>query len=93
LGGQGPHESPRRGRQTEIKDKAGPGREQNGCKGFFPNSLRKEAHCYLEQKGEGTHPELLGKEEGKAEDWGKREFPCSPHEGLLVTASAQIGPS
>jgi hypothetical protein len=45
----------------------------NGCKGFFPNSL-KEAHCCLEQKGEAIHPELLGKEEGEAEYWGKREF-------------------
>jgi hypothetical protein len=27
--------SPRRRRQTEIKDKARPGREQNRCKGFF----------------------------------------------------------
>jgi hypothetical protein len=48
---------------------------------FFPNSL-KEAHCCLEQKGEAIHPELLGKEEGEAEDWVKREFPGSVHEGL-----------
>jgi hypothetical protein len=32
----------------------------------------KEAHCCLEQSGEATHPYLLGKEEGEAEDWGKR---------------------
>jgi hypothetical protein len=29
---------------------------------FFPYSLKKEAHCCLEQMGKGdTHPELLGK--------------------------------
>jgi hypothetical protein len=40
----------------------------------------------LEQRGEGnTHTELLGKGKGEAEDWGKREFPGSMHEGLLVT--------
>jgi hypothetical protein len=43
---------------------------------FFSNSLKKEAHCCLEQKGEATHPELLGKEEGEVEDWAKREFPA-----------------
>jgi hypothetical protein len=26
------------------------------------------------KRGGGTHPELLGKEEGEAEDWGKRKF-------------------
>jgi hypothetical protein len=36
--------------------------------GFSPNFLKKEVHCYLEQRGEGdTHPELLGKGEGEAE--------------------------
>jgi hypothetical protein len=56
--------------------------------GFSPNSLKKEAHCCLEQRVEGdTHPELLGKGEGEAEDWGKREFPGSMHEGLLVTTA------
>jgi hypothetical protein len=55
--------------------------------GFFPNCLKKETHCCLEQrKGEGdTHPELLRKGEEEAEDWGKREFTGSMHEGLLVT--------
>jgi hypothetical protein len=38
---------------------------------YFPSSL-KEAHSCLEQKGEAIHPELLGKEEGEAEGWGKR---------------------
>jgi hypothetical protein len=59
--------------------------------GFFPNFLKKEAHCCLEQKGEGdTHPGLLGKAEGEAEDWGKREFPGSMHEGLLVNTAVQV---
>jgi hypothetical protein len=40
--------------------------------GFLPNSLKKEAHCFLEQSVKAIHPELLGKEEGEAEDWGKR---------------------
>jgi hypothetical protein len=62
--------------------------------GFFPNSLKKEAHCYLEQRVEGdTNPELLGKGEGKAEDWGKRKNPGSMHEGLLVTTAAQVDPA
>jgi hypothetical protein len=43
--------------------------------GFFPNSLKKEAHYCSEQKGEGdTHPELPGKEEGEAEGWWKESF-------------------
>jgi hypothetical protein len=50
---------------------------------YFSSSL-KEAHSYLEQKCEDTHPELLGKEEGEAKGWGKREFPGSTHERLLV---------
>jgi hypothetical protein len=41
--------------------------------GFFPNSLKKEAHCCLQQSREGdTHPELPGKGEGKAEDLGEK---------------------
>jgi hypothetical protein len=59
---------------------------------FFPNSL-KEAHCCLEQKGEAIHPELLGKEEGEAEDWVKREFPGSVHEGLLVSTAVHVYPA
>jgi hypothetical protein len=35
---------------------------------FFSNLLKKETHCCLEQKGEAILPELLGKEEGEAED-------------------------
>jgi hypothetical protein len=50
---------------------------------YFPNSL-KEAHSYLE---------LPGKEEGEAEDWGKREFPGSTHEGLLVIPAVQVDPA
>jgi hypothetical protein len=41
--------------------------------GSLPDSA-KEAHCCLEQSGAATHPELLGKEEGEAEDWVKRVF-------------------
>jgi hypothetical protein len=52
--------------------------------------LKKEAHCRLKQQGEATHPELLGKEEGEAEGWGKREFPGSTHEGLLVITAVQV---
>jgi hypothetical protein len=59
----------------------------------FLNSLKKEAHCCLEQKREAIHPELLGKEEGEAEDWGKREFPGSTHEGLLVITIVQVNPA
>jgi hypothetical protein len=62
---------------------------------FFPNSLKKEAHCYLEQRevGGDTHPELLGKGEGETEGWGKREFPASMQEGLLVTTALQVDPA
>jgi hypothetical protein len=51
---------------------------------------KEESHCCLEQKGEATHPELLGKGEGEAEDWEKREFPGSMHVGLLVATAAQL---
>jgi hypothetical protein len=62
--------------------------------GFFPNSLKKEAHYCSEQKGEGdTHPELPGKEEGEAEGWGRRELLSSTHEGLLVTTAVQVHPA
>jgi hypothetical protein len=50
---------------------------------YFPNSL-KEVHSYLE---------LLGKEEGEAEGWGKREFPDSMHEGLLFITAVQVNPA
>jgi hypothetical protein len=62
--------------------------------GFSPNSLKKEANCYLEQRREeDTHPQLLGKGEGKAEDWGSTEFPGSMHEGLFVTTAVQADPA
>jgi hypothetical protein len=60
---------------------------------FFINSLKKEAHCCLEQKGEAIDPELLGKEEGEAEDWGKRQFLGSTYEGLLVITAVQVDPA
>jgi hypothetical protein len=59
----------------------------------LPNSLQKEAHCCLEQREEATHLELLGKGEGEAEDWGKREFPGSTHEGLLFITAVQVDPA
>jgi hypothetical protein len=34
----------------------------------------------------------LGRE-GKAEDWGKRAFPGSTHEGLLVATAVQVNPA
>jgi hypothetical protein len=84
MGGQGPSK-PREG-----KTETGRGGTREGAEWvYFPNSL-KEAHCCLEQKGEATHPELLGKEEGEAEGWGKREFPGSTHEGLLVITAVQV---
>jgi hypothetical protein len=43
---------------------------------YFLSSLR-EAHSYLEQKGEAIYLELLEKEEGEVKDWGKSEFPGS----------------
>jgi hypothetical protein len=62
--------------------------------GFLPNSLKKEAHCCLEQREEGdTHPELLGKGVGEAEGRGRRMFPGSTHEGLLVTTAVQVYPA
>jgi hypothetical protein len=61
--------------------------------GFFPNFLKKESHCCLQQREEGdTHPELLWKEEGEAEVGGK-EFPGSTHEELLVTTVVQVDPA
>jgi hypothetical protein len=44
--------------------------------------LAKEGSLLLlRTKGEATHPDLLGKEEEEAEDWGK-EFPGSMYEGI-----------
>jgi hypothetical protein len=41
-------------------------------------------------KGEATHPELLEKEEGEAEGWGKREFPGSMHGNI---PAVQVNPA
>jgi hypothetical protein len=38
---------------------------------------------------EDIHPELLGKGEGEAEGWGKREFPGSTYERLLVIPASR----
>jgi hypothetical protein len=43
--------------------------------------------------GEAPYLELLGKEEGEAEDWAKREFPGSMHERLLVIPTVQVNPA
>jgi hypothetical protein len=37
------------------------------------------------------HPDLLGKEE-EAEDWRRREFPCSMYEGLFIITAGQVDP-
>jgi hypothetical protein len=55
--------------------------------------LKKEVHCCLEQKKEDIHSELLGKEEGEAENWGKREFSGSTLEGLLVITTVHVYPA
>jgi hypothetical protein len=39
------------------------------------------------------HPELLGKGEGEAEGWGKRDFPGSMHKRLLVITAVQVNPA
>jgi hypothetical protein len=62
-------------------DKGQGGSREGAERVYFPNSL-KEAHSYLE---------LLGKEEGEV--WGKREFPGSMHEGLLVITAVQVDPA
>jgi hypothetical protein len=76
----------------EDRDKGQGGTREGAEWVYFPNSL-KEAHSYLEQKSEGIHPELLGKEEGEAEGWEKGELPGSTHEGLLVIPAVQFDPA
>jgi hypothetical protein len=46
-----------------------------GDAGSLPDSVEERSPLLFRIKGEATHPELLGKNEGEAEDWGKREFP------------------
>jgi hypothetical protein len=36
---------------------------------------------------------MLEKGEGKAECWGKREFPGSTHEELLIIPAVQVDPA
>jgi hypothetical protein len=61
--------------------------------GIFPNSLKKLTAIYS-KGGEGdTHPELPGEGEREAEGWGKREFPGSTHEGLLIIPAVQVDPA
>jgi hypothetical protein len=93
MGGQGPCKS-REGKADRDKGQSVTRERAQWVYGFFfPNLLKKEAHCCLEQKGEATHPELLGKAEGEAKDWTKREFPGSMHEGLLVITAVQVNPA
>jgi hypothetical protein len=63
--------------------------------GIFPK-LPEEGSLLLFRAKQGrgvTYPELLEKEKGEAEDWGKREFPGLTHEGLLVTTAAHVDPA
>jgi hypothetical protein len=62
--------------------------------GIFPKLSKERSSLQLKQSGEGdTHPELPGKGERKAEGWGKREFPGSMHEGLLIIPAVQVDPA
>jgi hypothetical protein len=61
--------------------------------GFLPNSLKKEAHCCLKQRGEGT---LTLKYLGKGKERlriGEKEFLSSTHDGLLVTTVVHVNPA
>jgi hypothetical protein len=40
--------------------------------GSLPDKAEEGSLLLLRTKGETTHADLLGKEEGEAEDWGKR---------------------
>jgi hypothetical protein len=89
MGSQDPSK-PREGKADRDK---GQGRTRKGAERVYFSNLLKEAHCCLEQKGEAIYPELLGKEEGKAEGGGKREFLGSTHEGFLVITAVQVDPA
>jgi hypothetical protein len=61
---------------------------------IFSKLPKERSSLQLEQSGEeDTHPELPGKREGEAEGWGKREFPGSTHEGLLIIPAVQVDPA
>jgi hypothetical protein len=63
--------------------------------GIFPKLPEGRSSLLFRAKGGGvhTHPELPGKGEGEAEGWGKREFPGSRQEGLLVITAVQVNPA
>jgi hypothetical protein len=62
--------------------------------GIFPKFPEEGSPLLFRAKGGGgTHPELLGKGEREAENWGKRELPGSTHEILLVATAAQVDPA
>jgi hypothetical protein len=70
----------------------GPGREQNRCKGIFFQTEEGSPLLFRTKGGDHIILNCLGKK-GEAEDWGKREFPGSTHEGLLVTTAVQVNPA
>jgi hypothetical protein len=76
--------SPGRGRQTEIKDKAGLGREQNSC--VFLTQWKQS--LLLNKRGRPFILYCLGKGKDRLRIGGK-EFPGSTHEGLLVSLQAR----
>jgi hypothetical protein len=41
---------------------------------FLPDSAEEGSPLLFRTKREATHPDLLGKEKGEAEDWGKESF-------------------
>jgi hypothetical protein len=61
--------------------------------GISPKLSEGSSLLFRAKGGGDTHPELLGKGEGEAEGWGKREFPGSTHEGLLVIPAVQVNPA
>jgi hypothetical protein len=63
--------------------------------GIFPKLPEERSTLLFRAKagGRGTHPELPGKGEGETEGWGKREFPGSMHEGLMVITAVQVDPT
>jgi hypothetical protein len=62
--------------------------------GIFPKLTEDRSLLLFRAKGAGgTHPELPGKGEGEAGGWGKREFPGSTHEGLLVITAVEVDPA
>jgi hypothetical protein len=61
--------------------------------GIFLKLSEERSSLLCTAKVGDTHPELLGKGEGEAEGWGKREFPGSMHEGLLIIPAVQVDPA